>query len=119
MRKILFIVLTFSIMLTMSCKGDVEDLFEGDNPLIGTWDSGIDQYVFIDDSTVHFITPILNRDDIYTYEFDRTPNLGSMKITVFIKESSGKIVNYYLGYNLSDKKIYNGQNNEIYTKIKK
>jgi len=133
--KKLILAITF-VFLLFSCgpteKEKYEELFDDDNPLIGTWENerGEEQIVFIDDTTMYFTSPVFDDDPtygtIYTYEFDQTPiyvmyslfNLydePAMRIKIFIHDYHESI--FEADY-LTNKKIlfYHA---EPYKKIKK
>jgi len=91
MKKMVFAI-TFAFLLLSCGPSEQEKLFEGDNPLIGTWEEqGIfydgsnatgdripnPQLVFVDDSTVHDIDPYFGKDDVYTYAFDHTDTISN------------------------------------------
>jgi hypothetical protein len=81
--KKLILAVTF-VFLFLSCGPTEEEkyneLFDDDNPLIGTWEGGAiyadtgkqDNIVFIDDSTMYFINDTARNGVIFTYEFDQT-----------------------------------------------
>jgi len=135
MKKILFPILVLAIILGMSnCeqKDKYDDLFDDDNPLIGTWENkfgnGSEFIVFIDDSSMYeygIFDGILDTspDDAirYHYDFDRTPvpspswMQGSTEMVISVKREKDTITFYYCPDN---KKIYYDEDS-IYTKIKK
>jgi len=131
MRKILFPIFAFVIILGMSNCGQSEkekydELFDDDNPLIGTWESNdkdgdtgkpASSLIFIDDSTLHYV--LGGKADVYTYEFDRTlvrfdeDSLGMVILVTREKDIIGYI------YCPDDKKIYAHDLSIFYKKIKK
>jgi len=95
MKKL--VVVTTLVFLLLSCGPSWQEkydaLFEGDNPLIGTWESEgqtfdgstgkeitNDQIVFIDDSTMYFRYYYNNPENevIYTYAFDKTGTVSNI-----------------------------------------
>jgi hypothetical protein len=129
MKKLLLVLGIVSLLL--SCNNgdmDKEDLFSGDNPLIGTWSDERMLFTFIDDTTVKAGEYAIKwdgttdkgkeifEDEIYEYEFDRTPTYKEgMEITVFSFYGS----DYFLYYYPDEKYLRNPQTlNRLY-KIRK
>ena len=70
MRKILFPLAIFGILLTMSCEQEAEPMSETINPFVGTWENDIIRYIFTETSVEQYgITRgnILSFSGTYTY----------------------------------------------------
>ena len=131
MKKILFPILVLAIILGMSNCGPTEkekyeELFDDDNPLIGTWEwkfsNGSDFVVFIDDFSMYGYDTLGNEDGtIYPYEFDRTPvpspswMQGSTQMVISVKREKDTITYYYC----PDNKTLYYDEYSTYIKIKK
>jgi len=138
MKKLILAVTI--VFLLLSCgpseKEKYEELFDDDNPLIGTWEkkftTGSAFLVFIDDSTMYFddTEEDPNNGVIYPYKFfDHTPvyengDPSIWKIAIWLDVSttpdfdSEKAPNAIFDY-LSKEKIVVNPAGDRYTKIKK
>jgi len=133
MKKL--VVAAALVFLLLSCGSEPSDpLFKGDNPLIGTWDSGSGyrQIVFIDDTTTYFTSPrypdavnenfgvIYN----YTYEPFSVSAYEDPLLRVIIQEAGYNGSNiefiYYPKFHTGEEHVLcDGRNGAQYRKIKR